>query len=238
MGRQVSEASDGMGWIGVLEVMAGKESTGLGAKRSKRPNNFAAPHTKTQLLGYRFCLGYHNLFMNIRLPPKAVGKKIKADWPEGVKFYAAGQKNIAGNITMNKTQIKKAYINASQKLGTMLVAPSARQVQLMLFGIGAVLLVSGLTVEAVAYQERSTYNDDRISEAADVILTYINGAFGALVMIACGVAAILSSAFGQYRAAMGLMVVAVGSFILRSLVNTWFNTAGMKNDVEWAGQQR
>lgn len=140
---------------------------------------------------------------------------------------------------MNKTQIKKAYINVCQKLGTMLVAPSARQVQLMLFGMGAVLLVSGLMEEAGAqYQSRANYNDDRIGEAADVILTYINGAFGALVMIACGVAAILSSAFGQYRAAMGLMVVAVGSFILRSLVNTWFNTSGMVSDAEWGGQRR
>jgi hypothetical protein len=138
---------------------------------------------------------------------------------------------------MIRTQIKKTYVNACQKLGTILVAPSARQVQLMLFGIGAVLLVSGLMVEAGAQQYTGVakYNDDRVSEAADVILTYINGAFGALVMIACGVAAILSSAFGQYRAAMGLMVVAVGSFIRRSLVNTWFNTSGMKNDVEWGG---
>jgi hypothetical protein len=135
---------------------------------------------------------------------------------------------------MKKEQLKKAYTNICQKVGTMLVAPSARQVQLMLFGIGAVLLVSGLTVEAGAqaqlggYTNKATYNDARVAEAADVILLYINGAFGALVMIACGVAAILSSAFGQYRAAMGLMVVAVGSFILRSLVNTWFNTGSMK----------
>ena len=129
---------------------------------------------------------------------------------------------------MKREQLKKAYTNVCQKVGTMLVAPSARQVQLMLFGLGAVLLVSGLTVEASAYTAKANYNDDRVSEAADVILTYINGAFGALVMIACGVAAILSSAFDQYRAAMGLMVVAVGSFILRSLVNTWFNTTNMK----------
>lgn len=129
---------------------------------------------------------------------------------------------------MKREQLKKAYTNVCQKVGTMLVAPSARQVQLMLFGLGAILLVSGMTVEASAYTKVNTYNDDRVAEAADVILTYINGAFGALVMIACGVGAILSSAFGQYRAALGLMVVAVGSFILRSLVNTWFNTENMK----------
>jgi hypothetical protein len=131
---------------------------------------------------------------------------------------------------MKREQLKKAYTNVCQKVGTMLVAPSARQVQLMLFGLGAILLVSGLTVEAgaAAYSPKANYNDSRVAEAADVILLYINGSFGALVMIACGVAAILSSAFCQYRAAMGLMVVAVGSFILRSLVNTWFNTKGME----------
>jgi hypothetical protein len=132
---------------------------------------------------------------------------------------------------MKKIELKKAYKAVCQQVGTMLVAPSARQVQLMLFGFGAVLLVSGLTLEAGAYGgNKASYNDDRIAEAADVILTYINGAFGALVMIATGVGAILSSAFGQYRAALGLMVVAVGSFILRSLVNTWFNASNLKAD--------
>lgn len=131
---------------------------------------------------------------------------------------------------MKKIELKKAYKAVCQQVGTMLVAPSARQVQLMLFGFGAVLLVSGLTLEAGAYTNKASYNDDRVAEAADVILTYINGAFGALVMIACGVGAILSSAFGQYRAALGLMVVAVGSFILRSLVNTWFNATTLKAD--------
>lgn len=128
-----------------------------------------------------------------------------------------------------KMELKKAYLASCQRLGSMLIAPSARQIQLMLFAIGGVLLVSGMSLDAMAqaYTALSTYNDDRIAEAANVILAYINGSFGALVMIACGVGAILSSAFGQYRAALGLMVVAVGSFILRSLVNTWFNTTTM-----------
>lgn len=124
--------------------------------------------------------------------------------------------------------LKKAYLHAGQRVGAMLVAPSARQMQGMLFGIGALLLVAGLIDGAVAYDPRSSYNDDRVAEAADVVLVYLNGAFGALVMIACGIGAILSSAFGQYRAALGLMVVAVGSFILRSLVATWFNDQSLQ----------
>ena len=44
-----------------------------------------------------------------------------------------------------------------------------------------------------------------------------------MVMVAAGIGAILSSAFGQYRAALGLLVVAVGAFILRSLLGTFFN---------------
>ncbi len=124
--------------------------------------------------------------------------------------------------------LKKAYLQAGQRVGAMLVAPSARQMQGMLFGIGALLLVAGLMDGALAYQARSSYNDDRVAEAADVVLVYLNGAFGALVMIACGIGAILSSAFGQYRAALGLMVVAVGSFILRSLVATWFNDQSLE----------
>jgi len=46
---------------------------------------------------------------------------------------------------------------------------------------------------------------------------------GALVMAAAGIGAIFSAAFGQYKAAMGLMIIAVGAFILRSFMSTFFN---------------
>lgn len=68
-----------------------------------------------------------------------------------------------------------------------------------------------------------TYNDVRFAEATNRIFGYLEGAFGSLVMVAAGLGTIISSAFGQYRAAMGLLVVAVGAFILRSLVSTFFN---------------
>jgi hydrogenase-4 membrane subunit HyfE len=53
-------------------------------------------------------------------------------------------------------------------------------------------------------------------------MTYIEGPFGALVAVCSGLGAILSSAFGQYKAALSFLIVAVGSFILRAFLITFF----------------
>lgn len=119
-------------------------------------------------------------------------------------------------------RIRTAYLRAGQVVGTCLHAPSKAQGQVMLFLFGIGLLTAGLSQGADA-QLVTTYNDDRIANSVNAILTYIEGSFGALVMVSAGIGAILSSAFGQYRAALGLLVVAVGAFILRSVLATFFN---------------
>lgn len=119
-------------------------------------------------------------------------------------------------------RIKKAYLNAGQVFGAVLHAPNKAQGQVMLFLMGIGLLTAGLSQGADA-QLVTTYNDDRVANSVNAILTYIEGSFGALVMVSAGIGAILSSAFGQYRAALGLLVVAVGAFILRSILATFFN---------------
>jgi hypothetical protein len=114
-----------------------------------------------------------------------------------------------------------AYVKAG--CATSVQRDSRALLQAALFACGVVLLASAVGPDACAYEPQANYNDDRMAEATDVVLTYINGTFGALVMVTAGVFAIMSAAFGQYRAALSLLVVAVGSFILRSLVSTWFN---------------
>ena len=99
--------------------------------------------------------------------------------------------------------------------------------QAMLFGAGIGLLVCGLSVSGLA---ESNYNDERLADATNAILTYLEGSFGALVMVSAGIGAILSSAFGQYRAALGCLVVAVGSFILRSVLGTFFNDINITSE--------
>jgi hypothetical protein len=124
--------------------------------------------------------------------------------------------------------IKTRYTSACQAMGKK-NSPSSTTIQLGLFMLGVALITSGIALDASAqYAFKANYNDARIAESADVIVTFINGAFGALIMVASGIGAIISGAFGQYRAALGLIVVSVGSFIVRSLISTWFNDSSMQ----------
>ena len=105
------------------------------------------------------------------------------------------------------------------------------QVALFLFGIG--LLSFGLADGALAADGFDTglepeVNQERIAQAVKMLFTMLEGAFGALVCVGAGLGAILSAAFGQYKAALGCLVVAVGSFILRALVMTFFNTQAIE----------
>ena len=75
------------------------------------------------------------------------------------------------------------------------------------------------------------FTDDQIQKALIALLTMIEGAFGALVMVASGIGAIIGSAFGQYRAALGCLVVAVGSFILRSVMFMFFNLPDLQKSL-------
>ena len=43
-------------------------------------------------------------------------------------------------------------------------------------------------------------------------------------MVVAGLGAIVAAAMGAYRAAVGMLVVAVGAFILRALVSLFFGT--------------
>lgn len=123
---------------------------------------------------------------------------------------------------MNK--VKKIYLGACQKIGAAIQAPTSRQTQVLLMILGVGILTFGLYKKAIA-QDEPAFNDERIVNAFDRVLTFLEGSFGALIMVAAGLGAILSSAFGQYRAALGCLVVAVGTFILRSFISTFFNTS-------------
>lgn len=131
---------------------------------------------------------------------------------------------------------KEKYIAVGQKFGATRVAPTSATAQVALFALGVALVGTGIAYKAAAQDfelsidfggledHGANYNDSRIAQAAATILRYIEGSFGALIMVGAGIAAIISSAFGQYRAALGCLVVAVGAFILRSVMTTFFNT--------------
>jgi hypothetical protein len=131
------------------------------------------------------------------------------------------------------TFVKSKYCAVAQKACSVLSAPTQKQSQVMLFALGVGLLTIGLNEGAAAATATTAglatdYNDARLADSLNAILTYIEGTFGAMVMVAAGIGAILSSAMGQYRAALGLLVVAVGAFILRSLIGTFFNDSNIQ----------
>lgn len=127
-------------------------------------------------------------------------------------------------IQKYKTLAARSYasvVTLSQRVAAAQVAPTEKQARTALFVFGLTVLMIGLSSDALA--RTTNYNDERISNALDTLMTYLEGSFGALIMAACGIGAIMSAAFGQYKAAMSLLVIAVGAFIIRSLMTTFFN---------------
>ncbi len=106
------------------------------------------------------------------------------------------------------------------KIVTMLKSTSFDFVLMGLVIAGMILAVA----EVVFAQSSSPIivNNVALQNATCALFAYLEGSFGALIMVASGVGAIISSAFGQYRASLGMMVVAIGSFVLKSLAITFF----------------
>ena len=100
---------------------------------------------------------------------------------------------------------------------------------LFLFGLG--LLLGGLHDLSLANNAGGKsfkhfgdpdFNPIAIEVAVGNLFALIEGAFGALIMVVAGIGAIISAAMGAYRAAVSMIVVAVGAFILRALVSLFF----------------
>jgi hypothetical protein len=122
-------------------------------------------------------------------------------------------------------------IGLCQRIGAFRAAPTRMQVQFLLLMTGVSLLAMGIANEAIAQvgdPAEIKYNGQRLTDSVNAILTYLEGSFGALVMVCAGLGAIMSSAFGQYKASLGCLIVAIGSFILRSFMDTFFNTDGIQ----------
>jgi hypothetical protein len=91
---------------------------------------------------------------------------------------------------------------------------------------------AALTQGKTALLKIAEYDDDRCAEAVDPLIPLINGSFGALMMIGSLVTslilAVVASTASTRRhrwviASIIFATLAVGSFVLRSLVTTWFN---------------
>ncbi len=125
-------------------------------------------------------------------------------------------------------KLNKNYLATSQKLGAIIKNPSDNTKMYCYLFLGVMLINLGVTDLVLAAGDGGTkkfeIQQGQFKAIICAILDFIEGAFGALIMIIAGIGAIVSAAFGQYKAALGLLAVAIGAFILRSLVNTFFGT--------------
>lgn len=135
-------------------------------------------------------------------------------------------------ITSICSSTKERALDVARKVSLALTTPTEKQAQMILFTAGMLLLGIGLAGDVLAQPGGGVPNagsgeieDTRIANAVATLFRFLEGSFGALIMAASGIAAIISAAFGQYKAALSCMVVAVGAFILRSMMNTFFNTS-------------
>ncbi len=89
-----------------------------------------------------------------------------------------------------------------------------------------ILVLQGKAMAQVEdlYTGDADYDPTMITCAVGSLFQLIEGSFGALVMVVAGLGAIISASMGAYRASVGMLVVAVGSFILRSLVSLFFGS--------------
>jgi hypothetical protein len=61
----------------------------------------------------------------------------------------------------------------------------------------------------------------------------LTGGFGALIMIVAGLGAILAAAFGQFKASLSALVVALGVFVLQIFIKAFFNVDFTQSDCEF-----
>src|SRR5262245_50079482 len=134
------------------------------------------------------------------------------------------RRNQQGEATM-----KRKICGAAAGLRRVLSCQREGPWEAILFVCGAAVLASGFA--AMSYAQGGAplgsytgaqFDDTLIRNAVGNLFMLVEGAFGALIMVVSGIGAIVAAAMGAYRAAVGMIVVAVGSFILRSLVSLFF----------------
>ena len=118
------------------------------------------------------------------------------------------------------TKINNALLTFAQKVSTAAIAPTERQARTTLFLAGVSLLVLGLPVDAVA---------GKVAQPVNEIMTYLEGSFGALFMVTAGLGCIIAAVIGRYNDALLYLGLAIGTFISRSMMSTFFNDMNIQD---------
>ena len=92
-----------------------------------------------------------------------------------------------------------------------------------------VVLLSWLYAGAAGAQAYIVYNEPVPGDQTlSAILTYIEGTFGAMVMVGCGIIGLVLLCFKRWGWASLSLGLAIAAFVLRSMVATFFNDANIR----------
>jgi len=108
----------------------------------------------------------------------------------------------------------------------------------LLFTVGSLLLVAGLadiaaaadTTVTIVVQDYHPVPDAVIWNATCNVIEFMNGAFGGLMVTISGIIAIISAAFGAFKAASAMLITGGAAFILGDLVDVFFNLRDCRFD--------
>lgn len=97
---------------------------------------------------------------------------------------------------------------------------------MFLWVFGSAMLVSGLT--EVSQAQTVTVFYERVPQASFMnatctILGFVQGSFGGLMVTISGIIAIVSAAFGAFKASTAMVATGTVAFVLRDLIDLYFD---------------
>ena len=97
------------------------------------------------------------------------------------------------------------------------IAARYRYANVILFVVGVILITTSLTDIAAASSAETI-----IKKQLCKILALLEGAFGALITVVAGLAAVVTAAMGAYKMAMSCVVIACGSYLVQAFMKLFF----------------
>ena len=96
----------------------------------------------------------------------------------------------------------------------------------LLFVLGIMIITLGVfNLDAVAELDNTGGNSkagEIIKEQLCKILGLLQGAFGALILVVAGLAAVVTAAMGAYKLAMSCVVIACGAWVIEAFMMLFF----------------
>lgn len=92
-----------------------------------------------------------------------------------------------------------------------------------------VMLLVFVSLYDMSISDAHAYSGEKFKTICQRVLDTVAGKFGSLLTATAGIGALVSSAAGGFRMAWSLLVVAIGSFTLKTYQEIWFAPCGGGN---------